>query len=217
MVWAMSIFTKMLSIPGLLRGLDAKNLQDDPIEQFKRWFAFAKRAGCFWPDSMTVATVTPEGRPAVRLMLLKKVDERGFVFYTHTNGRKGRELEQTPYAALAIHWNELLRQVRVEGRVEKVSWEESNAYFQSRLRASRIGAWASKQSTPLASRKEFDDALRHYDEKFHGQEVPLPPHWGGYLVRPDRVEFWQGRPARLHDRFVYERTETGWSKTRLAP
>ncbi|HBA82458.1 MAG TPA: pyridoxamine 5'-phosphate oxidase [Verrucomicrobia bacterium] len=213
----MSIITKVLSLPGLIRGLNETTIDPDPIVQFKKWYRFAQRAGCYWPNSMAVATVTPEGRPAVRLMLLKTVDARGFVFYTHYNGRKGLELEKTPYAALSFHWNELIRQVRVEGRVEKVSWEESNAYFQSRLRGSRIGAWASKQSKVLSSRQEFEQALRDYEQKFQGQEAPLPPHWGGYLVIPDRIEFWQGRPYRLHDRLCYLRKETGWMLVRLAP
>ena len=213
----MSIITKMLALPGLLRGLDESAIDPDPMAQFAKWLAFARRAGCFWPNSMAVATVTPEGRPAVRLMLLKQADARGFVFYTHYNGRKGRELDHAPYAALSFHWNELLRQVRVEGRVEKASQEESNAYFQSRLRGSRIGAWASRQSEPLASRAEFDAALRACEKRFEGGEVPLPPHWGGYRVIPDRIEFWQGRPYRLHDRLCFIRKEGGWTLVRLAP
>jgi pyridoxamine 5'-phosphate oxidase len=213
----MSIITKALALPGLLRGLDEKNNDPDPIAQFQKWYRYAKRAGCYWPNSMALATVTPDGRPAVRLMLLKTVDARGFVFYTHYTGRKGQELEKTPYAALSFHWNELIRQVRVEGRVEKVTWEESNAYFQSRLRGSRIGAWASRQSTVLNNRREFEEAVRDYERQFKGKEVPLPPHWGGYIVIPDRIEFWQGRPYRLHDRLCYLRQEQGWKIVRLAP
>ena len=150
-------------------------------------------------------------------MLLKGYDARGFVFYTNYESRKARELEANPHAALTFHWVELIRQVRIEGRIERASWEESNAYFQSRARISRIGAWASQQSTVLATRAEFDQACREYDAKFKGGEVPLPPFWGGYRVMPEVIEFWQGRPFRLHDRFRYTRQPVGWKIERLAP
>lgn len=213
----MSIITKMLALPGLYRGLNEQNIDADPIRQFQRWFMFAKRAGCFWPNSVCVATATPAGKPSARLMLLKGYDARGFVFYTNYESRKARELEANPHAALTFHWVELIRQVRIEGRIERASWEESNAYFQSRARISRIGAWASQQSTVLATRAEFDQACREYDAKFKGGEVPLPPFWGGYRVMPEVIEFWQGRPFRLHDRFRYTRQPVGWKIERLAP
>lgn len=214
----MSLLARILSVKGVFLGLCERQLDPDPIAQFQRWFRFARRAGCPWPTSVCLSTVTAKGRPAARMMLLKGADARGFALYTHTVGRKARELEAHPHAALTFHWIELLRQVRVEGRAEKVSWEEANAYFQSRARLSRIGAWASHQSEPLASRAEFDARVRELERRFRGQAVPLPDHWGGYRVIPDRVEFWQGRPNRLHDRFVYTPVSGGgWTITRLNP
>jgi len=213
----MSLITKMLALPGLYYGLSERNIDADPIRQFQRWYRFARRAGSYWPNSVCLATAAPDGTPSARLMLLKGCDERGFVIYTNYESRKARELAANPRAALTFHWVELIRQVRIEGRVERTSAEESNAYFQSRAHGSRIGAWASKQSTVLASRAEFDQACHAYDVQFKGAEVPLPPFWGGYRVVPDIIEFWQGRPFRLHDRFRYTRTATGWKIERLAP
>lgn len=213
----MSLLAMLGSIKGVFLGLQEKDLDPDPVAQFRRWFAFARRMRCPWPTSFCLSTVSPEGRPAARMMLLKGVDGRGFVFYTHYVGRKAREMEQTPHAAMVFHWIELVRQVRIEGRVEKVSHEESVAYFGSRARASRIGAWASHQSEPLASRAEFDARCGELEERFRGQDVPLPPHWGGYRVIPESVEFWQGRPNRLHDRFVYRKADDGWKIVRLNP
>ncbi len=213
----MSLWARVLSIKGVFFGLSERDLLPDPIEQFRRWYAFARRARCPWPNSFALATVGLDGHPAVRMMLLKGADTRGFCFFTHYVGRKASELERTPYAAMAFHWVELVRQVRVEGAVERLSWEESNAYFQTRPRASRIGAWASRQSEPLASRAEFDARFREFEAKFRGGEVPLPPHWGGYRIQPSVIEFWQGRPNRLHDRFQYAKKENGWVMRRLNP
>ena len=213
----MSIITKLCALPGIYHGLSVERLDPDPLRQFQQWFRFAKRTGCYWPDSVNLATATSDGRPSSRLMLLKGCDARGFVLYTNYESRKARELEANPRAALAFHWVELIRQVRVEGRVARVSPEESNAYFQSRLRGSRIGAWASRQSSVLASREEFERACREYDAKFKGGVVPLPPYWGGYRITPEVIEFWQGRRFRWHDRFRYTRTDAGWTIDRLSP
>lgn len=213
----MSWRAKLWAIGGLVRGLKESDVDPDPIVQFRKWYAFARRAGCPWPDSMALATVGANGRPAVRLMLLKGVDERGFVFYTHYNRRKAGEMAAHPHVALSFHWVDLIRQVRVEGRVEKATPEESEAYFHSRLRGSQIGAWASPQSETLAGRDQLERAVQEYTRQFKGREVPLPPHWGGYRVVPDRIEFWQGRPSRLHDRLCFTRTDSGWRMVRLAP
>ncbi len=213
----MSLLARVLSIKGVFFGLSERDLLPEPIEQFRRWYAFARRAGCPWPNSFALATVGLDGRPAVRMMLLKGVDERGFVFFTHYVGRKASEMQRTPYAAMAFHWIELVRQVRIEGSIARLSWEESNAYFQSRPRASRIGAWASRQSEPLESRSLFNTRFREFERKFQGQEVPLPPHWGGYRLKPEIIEFWQGRPNRLHDRFQFRRESSGWVMRRLYP
>ncbi|MBP7274630.1 MAG: pyridoxamine 5'-phosphate oxidase [Kiritimatiellae bacterium] len=214
----MSLWTKFCSLKGLLLGLDERSLDSDPIVQFQRWYRFARRAGSFWPDSFCLSTVGADGHPAARMLLLKGCDQRGLVFYTHYVGRKADELARTPHAALTFHWPELIRQVRVEGPVERVSEEESDAYFRSRQRGSQIGAWVSHQSRPLANRKEFDRAYREYRQRIAGGPVPRPPHWGGYRVFPVMIEFWQGRPARLHDRFRYERQANGaWTRERLYP
>ncbi len=214
----MSLWTKCCSLKGLLVGLGDRELNADPIVQFQQWYRFARRAGCFWPDSFCLSTVTADGRPAARMLLLKKCDPLGMVFYTHYVGRKADELARTPHAAMTFHWHELIRQVRVEGPVERVSAEESDAYFRSRDRGSQIGAWASRQSQPLASRADFNRAYKEYRRKLAGAEVPRPPHWGGYRLFPMVIEFWQGRPARLHDRFRYERQSNGaWTRVRLYP
>ncbi|HEY3568112.1 MAG TPA: pyridoxamine 5'-phosphate oxidase [Thermoanaerobaculia bacterium] len=198
-------------------GLSEGELAADPIEQLRLWLDQAREA---YPEeftSMTLATADREGRPSARVVLLKGLDERGLVFYTNYDSRKGRELEENPFAALVFYWPAFDRQVRVEGTVERTSREESETYFISRPLGSRLGAWASPQSRPIAGREELERRLREVEERF-GEEVPLPESWGGYRVRPERVEFWQGRPSRLHDRLRYSREAGGgWRIERLAP
>lgn len=213
----MSLRARIYSLKGLLIGLKESDADPDPVAQFRSWFRQARRVGLPLAESFTLATVAPDGKPDARMLLLKGVDERGFVFYTNYESRKGAELDKNPNVCLVFHWNELFRQVRIEGRLEKVSAEESNAYFQSRLRGSRIGAWASRQSSVVSGRAELEDAFRKFHDEFKGKPVPLPPYWGGYRVTPQRIEFWQGRPNRLHDRLCYVREGGEWKKSRLAP
>lgn len=202
---------------GVIQGIPEAAADRDPIELFKDWFAAARESGVFMPEAMALATASPGGEPSVRMVLLKTVDERGFVFYTNYASRKAEELEANPRASVCFHWAVLERQVRVEGPVERVSHEESFAYYSSRARGSRIGAWASHQSRPLASREELEERVRRYDREYPGEDVPLPPFWGGYLLRPDVVEFWQGKANRLHDRLVFRRARDRWETVRLNP
>lgn len=202
---------------GTLRGVSELEAGDDPIALFRTWFDDAREAGFLFPESMSVATATAEGRPSARMMLLKGVDEAGFVFYTNYGSRKASDLARNPWAALVFHWDVLQRQVRVEGQVERLRREESAAYFRTRPRGSQIGAWASRQSEELESREELERRFRRYEEKFRGEEVPLPDFWGGYRLRPERIEFWQGRANRLHDRLIYRRSDGKWDVARLQP
>lgn len=200
------------------QGLQESEVDRDPIIQFERWFNQALEAQLREPNAMTLATVTTEGRPAARVVLLKGFDHRGFVFYTNYTSRKGQELARTPFAALVFWWADLERQVRIEGAVEKVAAQESDAYFHSRPRGSRLGAWASDQSQVVADRAALEERLRTLEEKYRDQEIPRPPHWGGYRLIPSVIEFWQGRPNRLHDRLRYVRQEDNhWLIERLAP
>ena len=224
-----------------LSGLRRADLDPNPVTQFRNWFEHAASqrrggrvrkffislykavlmlAGTPPPDvnAMTLATVDSEGRPSARVVLLKGVDERGFIFFTNYLGRKARELEQHPDAALVFYWVDLERQVCVSGSVTKLPEAESESYFRSRPRGSRIGAWASKQSSVVPNRESLEQSWAKYEMEFPGDDVPKPPNWGGYVLQPRRIEFWQGRPSRLHDRFEYLRQpDNTWTIQRLAP
>jgi pyridoxamine 5'-phosphate oxidase len=197
--------------------LEREMLHEDPIEQFAVWFAQAQRAELLEPNAMTLATADVSGRPSARIVLLKLVDARGFVFFTDYRSKKARDLAENPYAALTFLWKELERQVRVRGSVVKVTPEESQAYFTSRPRGSRIAAWASEQSSVLRDRAALEREVAQLTDRFGDGEIPLPPHWGGYRVVPNEVEFWHGQPDRLHDRFVYRLDDTTWRIERLSP
>ena len=198
-------------------GLDREHLNDDPVRQFETWFEDARNAGILEPNAMSLATAGRDGLPDLRTVLLKYFDERGFVFYTNYGSRKAKELDDNPQAALLFPWIGLNRQVRIQGPVEKVSKAESLRYFASRPRGSQIGAWVSEQSKVITSRGLLEQKVAQMKQKFSAGEVPLPDFWGGYRVVPERIEFWQGRPSRLHDRFEYVREEDGWIIQRLQP
>ena len=197
--------------------LDETHASSDPVAEFHLWFTQAREAEVPEPNAMTLATATRDGAPSARIVLLKGYDERGFVFFTDYRSQKGTELEQNPQASLVFFWAELERQVRITGPVSVVSREESNSYFQTRPRASQLSAWVSHQSQPIPGRKILDDRAQQMDGRYPG-EVPLPPYWGGFRVTPETVEFWQGRPSRLHDRLRYLREKGGgWRVERLSP
>lgn len=190
---------------------------EDPIEMFHEWLREAETSETNDPTAMTLATADPSGRPSARMVLLKGADDRGFVFYTNTESHKGLELDANPQAALVFHWKSLRRQVRVEGAVERVGDAEADEYFASRARGSQIGAWASSQSRPLAGRFDLEKRVAQYAAKFGVGTVPRPPHWTGYRVAPDLLEFWQDKPFRLHERLVFRRNGDGWETGRLYP
>jgi pyridoxamine 5'-phosphate oxidase len=199
-------------------GLRRADLHSDPLEQFRAWFSAAIAADIRDVNAMSLATSTPQGKPSVRIVLLKGLDDRGFSFFTNYDSDKGRDLNSNPYAALVFYWVKLERQVRISGPVERTSREDSAAYFHSRPAGARIGAWVSKQSEVIDSRQILDARLEAMKERFEDGEISLPPHWGGYRVIPEQIEFWQGRPNRLHDRFRYARRADGaWQIDRLAP
>jgi len=212
-----SIKTVLTLGKGVVSGLPPAASHMNPIELFADWLQAAEESGILLPESVTLATSTEDGRPSARMVLLKDVDEHGFVFYTNYGSRKAIELDANPHAALCFHWAVLQRQVRVEGTVKRIPEEESAAYFASRPKDTRLGAWASKQSQLLSERGELETRLREASEKFPGDDVPLPPFWGGYRLRPERIEFWQGRSDRLHDRLVFTQGEDGWNTARLYP
>jgi pyridoxamine 5'-phosphate oxidase len=198
--------------------LDESTVDRDPIKQFRLWFDAAVASGSRLPESMTLATATPDGRPSARVVLLKHVDTHGFVFYTNYRSTKAKELDENPHAALVFYWVGLDRQVRVEGRVERVSAAESDEYFKTRPRESQLGALASPQSEVIESREVLENRLRELEENYRDREVERPAHWGGYRLKPERIEFWENRPGRLHDRIAYDLQADGsWSIARLAP
>jgi pyridoxamine 5'-phosphate oxidase len=199
------------------RALEETQVAADPIVQFRRWFDEAVASGLREPNAMTLATVGPDLRPSARVVLLKSVDAAGFVFFTNYTSRKGRELEASGRAALVFYWGDLERQVRVEGTVARVDALESDAYFASRPAGARLGAWASPQSQVIAGRRELDARLAEVQARFEGGEPTRPEHWGGYRLAPDRLEFWQGRVSRLHDRIQYRWAASEWVIERLAP
>jgi len=202
---------------GVLIENKALTTTNDPIQFFNDWLKEAESTGVVLPESMSVSTCSPQGRPSSRMVLLKEVDQQGFVFFTNYGSRKAGELDANPFAALLFHWNILQRQVRIEGRIERVSHAESEAYFHSRGRGSQIGAWASKQSQVLDERQTLVDSVKYYEAKFAGQAIPLPDFWGGYRVIPEKIEFWQGKADRLHDRFTYTKSGKEWQINRLNP
>ena len=199
--------------------LDENGIASDPFHQFTTWYDEAVAAGLPEPEAMTLSTATLEGRPSARIVLLRGYDERGFCFFSNYASQKGRELAANPYAAVTFHWVELERQVRIAGRVEKVTAAESDVYFQSRPSQSRIGAWSSPQSNVIPSRDALEQFFDDYQERYSDvTAIPRPEHWGGYRVIPERIEFWQGRPNRLHDRLCFTRIDQGqWTLQRLAP
>jgi pyridoxamine 5'-phosphate oxidase len=200
-----------------LEGLDEKTIDRDPIKQFQLWFNDAVEAKLPLPEAMTLATATPDGKPSARMVLLKQVDQDGFVFFTNYHSAKAEQLDANPYAALVFYWSRLDRQVRVEGSVVKTSAQESRDYFRTRPRESQIGAWASAQSQEISSRDLLEQRAQELEDLYLNREVDCPEHWGGYRLTPERIEFWKSRIGRLHDRILYVRNNDRWTITRLAP
>ena len=206
-----------LSSDPVAEGLDEKTIDRDPIKQFQTWLNDAFAAKLPLPEAMTLATATPDGKPSARMVLLKQVDHDGFVFYTNYNSAKARQLDANPHAALVFYWSQLDRQVRVEGSVTRTSSEESREYFATRPRESQIGAWASEQSEAIADRTMLEERAAELEKQYCDREIDCPEHWGGYRLKPERIEFWKSRIGRLHDRILYQREGDSWTITRLAP
>lgn len=202
---------------GVTKGLIELSADPDPIALFSRWYDEAEESGLLLPESMSLATSTLAGAPSARMVLLKGVDQEGFRFFTNYESRKAREIEVNPQAALCFYWSVLERQVRVEGSVSRLPKAESEAYFGTRSRGSQIGAWASNQSRKIPDRKALKLKVADVEGQFNEEDIPLPPYWGGYLLKPHRIEFWQGRSDRLHDRLLYTQTAGDWMITRLQP
>ena len=201
----------------LLDGLDEKVIDRDPIKQFQIWLNDAITAKLPLPEAMTLATATPDGKPSARMVLLKQVDHNGFVFYTNYHSAKAAQLDSNPFAALVFYWAQLDRQVRVEGSVTRTSSEESHDYFRTRPRESQIGAWASEQSEVISGREVLEQRATELETMYCDRDIDCPEHWGGYRLKPERIEFWKSRVGRLHDRILYQRTAGGWTISRLAP
>lgn len=203
---------------GVVVGLPDASDDDDPIRLFGEWFEAGRKSGLFLPEAVSLSTATRDGRPSSRMVLLKHFDDDGFVFYTNYDSRKASEIEENPHVALLMHWSVLERQLRIEGTAARTDEATSEAYFRSRPRGSRIGAWASRQSEELDSREDLARMFRETESRFDGSDdIPLPPFWGGYRVIPSRMEFWQGRANRLHDRLIFERSGSSWQAKRLQP
>jgi pyridoxamine 5'-phosphate oxidase len=198
-------------------GLSLKQVLPDPFAQFHLWFDQAIFAEIVEPNIMSLATASVDGKVSSRILLLKEVDDKGFVFYTNYNSNKAKQLQQNPWGSMLFLWLLLERQVRIEGKLHKVTDEESDEYFGSRPRESQLGSWASEQSTPIGSREELVNRYTELEKHYSGKDIPRPPHWGGYRLVPEEVEFWQGRPGRLHDRILYYKNNDTWEKKRLAP
>jgi pyridoxamine 5'-phosphate oxidase len=213
---------RKLSLAGLRRDYKNSPLLEwnapaDPLVLFGRWFRQALRSRVLDANAFTLATATPSGRPATRTVLLKGYDEKGFVFFTNYKSRKGGELGTRPFASFLFYWPQLMRQVRLDGRIRKVSRLESDEYFRTRPYASQLSAWASPQSRILPGRKILEGRMKAVEEKYRGKDVPRPPHWGGYRLVPSSIEFWKGRPSRLHDRLFYRKKGKRWTRVRLSP
>lgn len=199
------------------RTLNERDIADEPVAQFAVWFRQALKADLPDANAMTLATASADGKPSARIVLLKQFNEKGFVFYTNYKSRKGRELEENPHAALCFYWQSLERQVRIEGKVKKMSVEESADYFRKRPRLSQLGAWASVQSSEVESREVLEQNFKKIKKRFEGQDVAPPDFWGGFILEPEKLEFWQGRPGRLHDRILYVKRVDSWKIKRLSP